>query len=170
MNLAIEYIFFFENQGFVPSFFGVVIVNETLYPGAISPSSTVAAADFSRDGINAPPINDTVTYKGSLVDFQNAPVTQILSLNLTLAVTNVYPPQIVNNVDHVNVFNQGRGTVDASGNAVITLSADDTALLVPGDLVEYRTMLLEWTYNSPAGVAQGRRRVLLKLLAFEENP
>ena len=168
MNVSSEFILFFENQGFTPIFFGVVLANEVVYPGGGTPGpATVASADFSKDP-NAFPADATVTYTGQFVDYENAPVTQLLSLTLSLYKTN--SPTVVNGVDRINILNLGRGSVDAFGKVTVTLSGADTGLLVANDQYEYRTMILDWTYSSPTGVAAGRRRILLKFTAFEENP
>jgi hypothetical protein len=94
----------------------------------------------------------------------------IAAASLTTLTLTVYallvPPaigtQIVNAIDHVNVLNVGRGTVDASGNLTILLSPVDMPLVNAQGVPEDHVLLVEWTYA--AGAKGGNREVQITIL------
>jgi hypothetical protein len=68
----------------------------------------------------------------------------------------------VNSVFKVNILNTGRGTVDASGNVVVTMTPADMTILNSPAVPEIHVFLVEWTYA--AGVKQGSHGVQFTLL------
>lgn len=106
----------------------------------------------------------TAIYKAQFQDETGAaiPVSQIATL--TLSIVDSYSGAIVNSCSQVSILNADRGTVDGSGNLVVTLKTADTALLVPTDKREYRSLVFDWTYAS--GAKTGRHQVDLLIEAL----
>lgn len=90
----------------------------------------------------------TLEYKCQLQDENGNPIPAAQLATLTLTLLDTYSRAVANSVSDVSVLNTGRGTVDSQGNVVITLTPADTAMLIPGDVQEFRSLILIWTYGS----------------------
>jgi len=112
----------------------------------------------------------TLVYTGRLLDGNGngIPASALDSLTLTLATTAT--GAVVNGVDHVNILNTGRGTVDDEGNLTITLGPADTVMdPAPAATVVKRSIVMDWTFNG--GADEGRHEARLTFVALTEaNP
>lgn len=93
------------------------------------------------------PAGTTIVYKCVIEDESGNAIAAANLSTLTLSIVDAASRQVVNGVSAVSILNTGRGTVDASGNLVLTLLPADTALLVSTDSAEDRSLLLAWTYS-----------------------
>jgi hypothetical protein len=89
------------------------------------------------------------------------PAASLTTLTLTVYAVIIGNP-LVNGIDHVNVLNAGRGTVDALGNVVVLLAPADMLLVNLVGVPEQHIMLLEYTYAS--GAKEGVHEVVFTVL------
>lgn len=68
---------------------------------------------------------------------------------------------ILNNADHVNILNNGRGTVDNNGKLVILLEPADAPIIDDSVLEEWHVALVEWNYNN--GLSTGRAELAFRV-------
>lgn len=106
----------------------------------------------------------TAVYRGQLQDDTAAPIGSSVLTALTLSIVDTRTGAVVNGVSQRNILNLDRGTVDGSGNLTITLTAADTALLNAADASEGRSLVIDWTWNSP--VKTGRHQVDFTIIAL----
>lgn len=85
------------------------------------------------------------------------PDTQVTTLELTLYAPDLGDEPILNSRDAVNVKNANGGTLDASGNFVLTLGPADNEVLDRTRPQELHRALLVWTFA--AGAKTGRYEV-----------
>src|SRR6185312_7778962 len=109
----------------------------------VAPSQAVAAGS-------------TAVYKAQIVDETGAAVPAANLSSLTLSITDTLSGAVVNSASQVSILNTGRGTVDSSGNLVVTLTPQDTALLASTDAQEYRSLTIDFAYS---GGKTGRHQV-----------
>lgn len=123
-------------------------------------ASTVA---FLRQGQAIAP-GVTAAFRGQLVDEAGAAVGSAALSAFTLKLVDADDGAIVNGLASQNILNTDRGTVDASGNIVVTLTPADTALLVSTDKTERRSMVLTFTYTG-GKVGKHECQFLIKTLS-----
>ena len=88
------------------------------------------------------------------------PAANLASLTLTLHLDDI-AATLINSVDDANILNAGRGTVDSSGNLVLTLSSADNVIIDTTLTEELHIALIEWTYNG--GASQGRHQLAFRV-------
>jgi len=106
------------------------------------------------------PENSTWLYRAVIRDERGEPVP---AETLTYLVVTLYRmtdagPVIINNCDHQNILNTGRGTVDTSGNLEITFVPNDNP--IGGSATtegEEHLALSEWKFDG--GSKHGRHRI-----------
>lgn len=105
----------------------------------------------------------TLRYTAQVQDETGAgiPAASLTTLTLTVYAVIIGNP-LVNGIDHVNVLNAGRGTVDALGNVVVLLAPADMLLVNLVGVPEQHIMLLEYTYAS--GAKEGVHEVVFTVL------
>lgn len=108
------------------------------------------------------PPGSTPVYTTQLLDPAGNPIPAAALNTLTLTICNTSTRAIVNSCKDVSILNTGRGTVDASGNVTVTLLAADTALQAAADQFEYRSLVLNWTFNSGQGVGEHQVNLLIQ--------
>lgn len=89
----------------------------------------------------------TVVYEGQLLDENSVAVPAANLAALTLSLVDTITGAVINSVTQVNILNSGRGTVDSSGNVVITLTPTDTGLQDSTASQESRSMVIDATYS-----------------------
>lgn len=96
---------------------------------------------------DAVPELSTCKITGQLVDDAGVGVggSQLTTLVMTLWSLTPGKP-VINSNTVKDVKNANQGTVDGSGNVVITLAPADNAIQVAGNEREVHRMLLTWTY------------------------
>lgn len=107
------------------------------------------------------PEKSTWRYSGVLVDEADVPIAAADLADLVLTLYNEAGAlPILNGVDHQNIKNTDRGTIDASGNLAITFTWQDNALFA--DVAEEtHVALVEWTYGG--GLKKGRREIAFRV-------
>lgn len=91
------------------------------------------------------------------------PAASLLTFTLTLYEET--SGQILNARDHVNVLNLNGGTVDALGNATMTLLPADGVLVATSTSSEVHVAQFEWTYSNTAGTQKGIYQISFVLYA-----
>lgn len=84
--------------------------------------------------------------------------------SLTTWVLTIYDLEtqaIINTVDHVNILNVGRGTVDGSGNFSVQFEPNDNPIITVSKTIERHVWLFEWTYQG--GTRIGRQEMLVNV-------
>lgn len=77
------------------------------------------------------------------------PLAAIGTATLTIYARDEAAQPIINNVDHVNIKNAGRGTIHAtSGSLSIALDAADNSIQNAVNDLEWHRFLIEVTYNT----------------------
>jgi hypothetical protein len=102
------------------------------------------------------PAAATIVYECQLIDENGAAVPASALSALTLTLVDTISGAVINSISQVNILNSGRGTVDGSGNLVVTLSPTDTALESASSAQEYRSAVIDFTYS---GGKVGRHQV-----------
>lgn len=105
----------------------------------------------------------TLIYKCQLLDETSTGVPASSLSALTLSLVDSISFAVINSVSQISVLNTGRGTVDSSGNVVITLNATDTALQSSLSSQEFRSLIIDFTYS---GGKVGRHQVDILLVAL----
>lgn len=105
----------------------------------------------------------TCRITGKLVDELGAALgsSQLATLTMTLyALVSGFP--ILNSNTDKDILNANQGTVDSSGNLVLTLLPADNPIQDDANSVETHRALLKWTYGggAKAGAAQIEFKVL----------
>jgi hypothetical protein len=111
--------------------------------------------------------NTTLFYQCQLQDeLQNPiPASSLFTFTLTVYAIATGNP-LVNNVDHINILNDGlRGVVDVNGNVFLTLTPADMALVSSPPATEQHILLIEWTYGV-AGAKKGTHEVQIPVVAI----
>lgn len=119
---------------------------------------TLPIADLTLSPITA---GKTAFYEFQLQDETGAGIPAASLTTLTLTIVDTITKAVVNSCQDVNILNTGRGTVDTSGNVVVTLTAADTALLVSTHTREFRSLCLLWTYASGAKSGGHEAQIML---------
>lgn len=106
---------------------------------------------------------------GTVLDGSGKPIGKAIPAaaltTLTLTIVDTVTKAVVNACQDVNILNTDRGAVDAAGNVTVTLLAADTALLVATHSLEYRSLVLIWTFNSGAGHGAHEVRFAIQALS-----
>lgn len=105
----------------------------------------------------------TAVYKTQLVDENNAAVPAAALSAMTLSIVDTKTGAVINGVSQVSILNTGRGTIDGSGNLVVTLLPADTAIVAAADGREYRSLVIDFTYS---GGKVGRHQVDMLIAAL----
>lgn len=100
----------------------------------------------------------TLTYKALIQDGFGNPVPSQNLTSLTLSMVETDTGIIINNINAINILNQDRGAVDASGNLTVTLQPADTAFATMLQINMY-SLILDFVYNG----GTGRHQVNFKL-------
>jgi hypothetical protein len=103
------------------------------------------------------PEQTTVRITGAIVDEAGAALgsTTLTTLTMTLYSRTTGLPLI--GAAQQNILNTGKGSIDGTGNFVLTLPPSDNAIVsTPAPAVEPHEILLEWTW--PSGKA-GKHRI-----------
>lgn len=110
----------------------------------------------------------TVVYTAQLVDQNGNGIPASSLTSLTLSLFDKGSGAVINNIQDVNILNTGRGVIDANGNLTITFSSADTIIIgTPfSGALQYRSMVIMWTYNS--GASNGRRQVDFSIMELAE--
>lgn len=140
---------------------GVRVINEILYPGAFPGTPSIAKTTFVSPAM-AQAAGSTVVYGADLIDYTGNAVADTLITGLTLSIVDTTNGTVVNSVSSANILNTGRGVL-SKGHLTITLSPQDTALLVVSDSIEYRSMVIDFSYPNNA---TGRHQVDFFLLGL----
>lgn len=115
------------------------------------------------------PAGSTFVYGGTFKDESGNAIAASDLVSLTLTLVDTVSGAIVNSVNAVDVLNTGRGTVSAGGVFAITLGQHpneaDTALLDSTDSQEDRSIVLEWTYSSPAKTGRHEKQFTVEALS-----
>jgi hypothetical protein len=107
-------------------------------------------------GLNQPVANGSTPFlNAQFVDKDGVtPIPAAVLTTLTLSIVDTGSKAIVNGVSARPILNADRGTVDNQGNLTIALQALDTALLNAADEQEFRSLVIDWTYNAGANVGR----------------
>ncbi len=133
--------------------------------------STVSGAAVIAQAPNGPyAAGSTPVFTGQLLDPYGVGIPAAAFSSLTLSIVDTLSGDVINGASQVNILNTGRGTVDASGNLVISLLAADTAMSeAPGASQIQRSLVIDWTYAT-VGLApsagSGRHQVNFLLLSL----
>lgn len=94
---------------------------------------------------------------GTLVDETGAPLgsSQVTALTMTLYAVDA-SLSIINSRSATNILNTGPGTLDVSGNLVITLTPADNDVVGTAPGHEKHRLLLEWAYG---GTKAGKHEI-----------
>jgi hypothetical protein len=121
--------------------------------------------------VTGPPVaaRASAIYTAQIVDGAGAGIPAAALATLTLSLFDAATGAVVDGVSAVNILNSDRGAVDASGNLTVTLRPADTAIfgaaVLPGRL-QYRSMVIDWTYNGGGSV--GRHQCDFAIVALAE--
>lgn len=88
------------------------------------------------------------------------PAASLATLTLTLYVQDA-SLTILNSVSGTNILNTGRGTVDSSGNLVISLLPADSPISDTTLAEELHVALVQWTYNG--GASAGKHELAFRV-------
>lgn len=88
------------------------------------------------------------------------PAANLATLTLTLYVQDT-TLTVINGVSATNILNAGRGTVDSSGNLVISLLPADSPINDTTLAEELHVALVEWTYNG--GASAGKHELAFRV-------
>jgi hypothetical protein len=113
----------------------------------------------------------TCRITGQLVDENDVgvPAAQLNTFTMTLwAITPDGTRPIVNGNSNIDVLNANQGTVDGSGNFVITLSELDNIIMASGFEHEIHRMLLTWTYA--IATETGRFQIDFDIFHVDKDP
>ena len=127
-------------------------------------STIVDASGMTGPVTNAPngpfASGSTPQYFGQILDQEGAGIPAADLSLLTLSIVDTLTGAVINGVSQTNILNTGRGTVDASGNLVISLLAGDTTMdEVPGAASVQRSLVIDWAYTKGSESGSGRKQV-----------
>ncbi len=96
------------------------------------------------------PAGSTPLYTGRLVDIYGNGIPASVLDTLTLTIADTLSENIIGNVDHIDILNTNRGTLDANGNLAIQLHTTDTLIFDIGVRKVQRSLVIDWTYSNNA--------------------
>ncbi len=96
-----------------------------------------------------------------VVDEAGSPLGSSALTTLKLTLYNLASGAIINSVNEVSILNAGRGTVDVSGNLVLTLLPADGVIVDDTLKFERHLALIEWTYAG--GTKSGSKEIEFKV-------
>lgn len=109
---------------------------------------------------------NTMQYRATFKNIVGQPIAPSDLTTLDLSLIDTATRDVVNGVDHVNILNQDRGSIDSSGVLTVTLGTVpnvlDTTLLDPDSDREVRSIVLHWTYN--LGTQRNSREVDFEII------
>ena len=70
---------------------------------------------------------------------------------LTLTLTDVATNTVINTLDHADILNAGRGTLDSNGRLLISLEKLDSPIVTSATQIETHRALIEGTWNLGKG-------------------
>lgn len=111
----------------------------------------------------------TARYTATLTDETGVGIaaSSLNTLTLTLY-DDTADKTIINSCNRANILNAGRGTLDSSGNLVITLEVLDNIIINATKDFENHVMLIEWTYGS--GLKAGRKEAIIRVRNLNKVP
>lgn len=89
-----------------------------------------------------------------LKDQDGNPITQAMIDSLVGTLYDEKSGEILNERDHVDVFADLDGAVDAEGELTLKLNGDDNAIVDDTRDLEQHILLLEWTWTDPDAVTR----------------